>query len=187
MSFILLGIINSQVEAEAGGAYELISTQVLSSSASSVTFSSIPQDYKHLQIRAVARDGSLQSGAAYLAMRFNGVTSTSYSSHELKGQDGSVSSSALTSRTSIETAMFAELGASTANIFSAAIIDILDYASASKNTTIRTLSGSAGDGRRLSLTSGLLNNQSSVTSLEIGIIRSIAAGSRFSIYGIKGE
>ena len=68
------------------GAYELISTTILSTTATSVTFSSIPSTYKHLQIRYIAR--ATTGGVANFTMTFNG-TSSGYSYHGLYGDGAS--------------------------------------------------------------------------------------------------
>jgi len=75
------------------GSYELITTTILGSSTSSVTLSSIPSTYKHLEVRYTAR----QSGSGNLNYMFysvNGVTSGIYGTHYLLGQGSSVISNA---------------------------------------------------------------------------------------------
>ena len=63
--------------------FESISTQTLSGSASSVTFSSIPSTYKHLQIRAIAQFSG--GGVSYVPITFNGDTGLNYSYHWIYG------------------------------------------------------------------------------------------------------
>ena len=58
------------------GACDLIATTD-TGTGTSVTFSSIPQDYKHLEIQAVEQISGTQS-ANYMGIRFNGVSSSSY-------------------------------------------------------------------------------------------------------------
>jgi hypothetical protein len=75
------------------------------------------------------------------------------------------------------------------NSFGATIIDILDYASASKNTTLRTLSGSSTSSNpRIGLHSGLWNVTDAVTSITLTDNEGLnyTSSSRFSLYGIKG-
>jgi hypothetical protein len=185
MSFILLGIINSQVEAEAAGAYELISTQVLSSTASSVTFSSIPQTYKHLQIRYVARAGDGNSIA--LQMRLNSDTGTNYATHRLTGNGSSVSSSALAPSSVISLNSVIPADGST-NIFGSGVIDVLDYTNTSKNTTLRSLNGQHNTANSIiGLHSGLYMNTNAITTILLMASSStFQANSRWSLYGIKG-
>lgn len=186
MSFILLGILNSQVESAAGGAYELIESNILTSSASSVTFSSIPQDYKHLQIRSVAlgTGGNL----AMFRMRFNSDTGSNYAWHRLRGDGSSVSSAAGTSQSYIEPLQRIAGSSGNSTSYSAAIIDILDYAVTTKNKTTRTLGGHTLDSNFIFLNSGLWLNTSAISALELFVdgTNNFVSGSRFSLYGIRG-
>lgn len=178
-------------EAIIPGDFELISTTVLSSSAASVTFSGLgtsAADYKHLQIRAVART---DSGSAYeqIMVRANGVTSAAYSRHRLVATGSAVSSSeGYASQTQMELGSIVG-GTGTANAFGAVIIDILDFASTSKNKTFRSLSGSNVTGQNVSsFESGAWFNTAAITSISLDRIfgSNFVTGSRFSLYGMRG-
>ena len=187
MSFMLLGILNSQVSGGAAPAFELISSQILTSSASSVTFSSIPQDYKHLQIRGLARDTTGNFNGE-LKMRFNGVSTASYAEHLLNGNGSGVNSFGNTSTTSISQ-LYITGNSSASTQLGPFIIDILDYASTSKNSTTRAFLGWPGSNQEVRLTSGLFNNTAAISSITINPKNdalSIQSGSRFSLYGIRG-
>lgn len=184
---MLLGILNSQVDQGGGSAFELISTQVLTGSASSVTFSSIPATYKHLQIRAVVlgTGGNL----AMFRMRFNSDTGSNYAWHRLRGDGSSVSSAAGTSQSYIEPLQRIAGNTSNSTSYSGAVIDILDYAVTTKNKTTCTLGGHALDTNFIMLNSGLWMNTSAITALELYLdgTNNFVSGSRFSLYGIRGE
>lgn len=195
MSFILLGILNSQVEAAGGGAYELIESNILSSNSATVTFSSlntIAADYKHLQIRAVARSNraDFQDG---FAVRLNGVTSSVYASHYLYRDNSSGGSFAVTSANRISRSSTFDMYAAneTAGRFGVAVFDFLDFGAASKTTTLRYFSG-AGDGtqtRSVNLASGFNPNDSTALTSITLLSHSgsdLVTGSRFSLYGIRG-
>ena len=83
--------------------FDLLDEEILASSQSSVTFSSLDTyaaDYKHLQIRAVVqttRASSLDS----LRITLNGDTGANYSFHWLQGDGGSITSSAGTDQSNI--------------------------------------------------------------------------------------
>jgi hypothetical protein len=74
--------------------------------------------------------------------------------------------------------------------FAAHIIDVLDYTSAAKFKTTRMLGGyAAGNGNSyLQLASGNWRSTAAVNSIQIISLGGDAfvAGSRFSVYGIKG-
>jgi hypothetical protein len=170
------------------GDYELISTTILGTAAASVTFSSLgdySSTYKHLQIRTVARgDNATQSIA--MDLRINGDTSANYALHLLEGTGSSVISFA---STSTDIAFVGPIPANsfTANGFGATVTDILDSYSTTKNKTIRTLVGHAGSANSIQLTSGHRRSTDSTTSIQVfPRSGSFIAGSRFSLYGIRG-
>jgi hypothetical protein len=183
MSLILLGILNSQVAGGGAGAYDLLETQILTSSASSVEFTGLGSysDYKHFQVRWVARDSS---GGASLILRINSDTGSNYASHGLHGDGSSVTSVSATSATSIN---LASIPGPTTNIYGVGVTDVLDF-EGNKNKTTRTLAGRLipSSNTNIQLRSGLFINTSAVTSLQFltnGV--NVDAGSRFSLYGVK--
>ena len=188
MSFILLGILNSQVEAEAGGAaYELIESQVLSSAAASVTFSSIPQTYKHLQIRMVVR--STGGGNPRVLTRLNSDSGANYASHNLYGDGSTVGSEGNASQTGNKI-YFVPNESQPAGAFGAAVYDLLDYTNTNKNTTARIFAGAGGLTTVLQdvgLHSFLWNNTAAVNTILLSADgQTFAADTRFSLYGVKG-
>lgn len=172
--------------------YELIETHVLGSAQSSVTFSSLgtySSTYKHLQIRMAVR--SAETGSTNLRdlrIQVNGDTGTNYSSHRLRGDGAGVFSDGSTSQNAIFGGAMFPRADNPANEFGAAIVDVLDVYSTSKNTTFRILGGAKPSGEdQIVLSSGAWLNTASVTSLLIyANSGNLAANSRFSIYGIKG-
>ncbi len=103
-------------------AYELISTTLISSNTSSITLTSIPSTYKHLQIRWTGRTTTTDSTARDLFMRVNGWTTSVYNTHYMWGNGGSVqsgnygTSDAIVFQNAIENADISD-------IFGAGIID----------------------------------------------------------------
>lgn len=184
MSPIPLGILAS-AGAGAAGSYDLLETEILTSNASSVTFTGLGSysDYKHLQIRAVAR--STRSAVnENVRMQMNNDTGSNYSRHQLRGDGSSVISEAATSQSSafVSTITAASQGS---NQFSGNVIDILDFSDSSKNTTIRTLYGSPST--EIGLASGAFFNTAAITEIDL-ILQSggsFITGSRFSLYGLK--
>jgi len=181
-----LGILASSGGAAAAD-YELISTTVLSSTASSVNFTSLgtaAAAYKHLQVRATVRSARNLVGDELL-FGFNSDTAwgTTYKGHRLYGNGSSVSSG------NTGTIYMADTPGATATsgAYAAVIIDILDFASTTKNKTIRALFGNASNNNVIMLTSGLWISTSAVTSVNlIDGNDNFAIGSRFSLYGLKG-
>jgi hypothetical protein len=173
----------------AAGAYELISTTILTTNPSTFTFSSIPGTYKHLQIRIEGSSNGSNGYPDYWGIQLNGSTSAIYSSHRMLGNGASVSSSANSSNT--EMSAIVRMGDNpSANRTGAAIIDLLDYASTLKNKTVRAISGSPVQNSQPSVMigSGLWASTSAITSITIipGGGAVFGTKSRFSLYGILG-
>jgi hypothetical protein len=165
-------------------AYDLISTGFGTGSSGVITFSSIPQDYKHLQLRYTAKNSS---SATQMNITMNGITSGVYIRHSLLGNGTAASSTASsTSQTAIQL-VESMASSTTASAVAAGVIDILDYTNASKNTTIRALYGMRDNINRVYLSSGLYNQTTAVSSLTLtASANNFATLSRFSLYGIKG-
>jgi hypothetical protein len=170
------------------GAFESIAAAVVDASGSStVTFSNIPQNYAHLQIRLFARS-TTAAGNSNAYIQFNGVTSAAYSYHELTGSGGTAGSAGSASVTGPRICSY-PAASSTVSTFGAGIIDILDYANTSKNTTYRSLNGNDQNGSGyVILFSGAWYNTDAVTSILIGD----NSGGNFvqythaALYGIRG-
>jgi hypothetical protein len=187
MSLLPLGLLSQGGGAAAVGAFEQIETQILGSNTSSVTFSSIPSTYKHLQLRIAARATSTGNATA-LFLRFNGVSGTSYATHTLYGTGSSIVAEGFTSLDAFYRMPIPDDGLAT-GVFGSLCIDVLDYALTTKNKTIRDLSGYIGSGvNNVSLVSGGFSSTSAISSLSLTPgAGQLKTGSRFSLYGIKGS
>ncbi len=185
---IPLGILAAQAPPAAAGAFELISTTTLTSNTASVTFSSIPQDYKHLQIRHVVKSTAAFNDVEF-HFRINGITTSSYRSHRLTGNGSSVASGSTATVTYGRIGRLIGSGSGVnASAFGANVADVLDYASTTKNTTVRALYGYHGNTVQVELASSALFTTAAVTSFELFPEPSFlfSTGSRFSLYGIRG-
>jgi hypothetical protein len=187
MTPIPLGILALAGITGGAGAFDLLETTTLSTSASSVTFSGLGaySDYKHLQVRWVARTNRSDTTDS-LIITFNSDTATNYAWHRLIGSGSSVSSSAFTARNQIQLGILPGNNA-TADTYAAGVTDILDFNSADKNATVRTLSGIASSDLFVQLSSGLWIDTAAVTSMELSPSNGteLFAGTRMSIYGVK--
>jgi hypothetical protein len=185
----ILGIFASQGRV-AANSYESISTTTVGGGgSSSVTFSSIPSTYKHLQVRGFIR-GSRVSSNDILGMQFNGDTSSSnYVSHRLIA-DGSSAASSVTASGAYSLNWVSDFPAAnaTASIFGTFVVDLLDYATSNKNRVGRTLGGFDANGSgSIWLTSQLWMNTSSISSITFLPVfgSGFAQYSQFALYGIK--
>jgi hypothetical protein len=156
--------------------YESIATvDVGSGGLSTVTFSSIPQTYTHLQLICSNNSGNSN-------IQFNGDTGTNYSRHYLYGNGSTATSGANTSTTSMGIIDYT----GTADIFTANIVDILDYTNTNKNKTVRVLSGVDTNGAgAVLLYSGLWRSTAAISTITI-TGGTAAQYSTFQLYGIRG-
>jgi hypothetical protein len=193
----ILGIYASQISGHLfapSGSYDSIATTTVGAGGvSSVSFTSIPSTYTHLQLRILGQTNRATYGIEELKMTFNGDTTTSYRNHNLYG-DGS---SAFASTNSTPSILLGDgmFGTSTGGTFGGGVLDILDYANTNKNTTTRLLAGVdingtiAGYGGRVGLSSGLWPNTAAITSINIAPNNGslITQYSSFALYGIRGN
>jgi hypothetical protein len=166
--------------------FELISTTIVGSGgvAGGIAFTSIPQGYKHLQVRATAQSIFTGNSSPFL-MYLNFDSATNYSWHSLYGNGSSVLSTGFANTDTTESQRMPNANAT--NIFGGAVFDILDYTNTSKNKTIRSLAGYARSGENfVSLSSGAWRNTAAVTRIDINGYNGVTQFSRFSLYGIKG-
>jgi hypothetical protein len=173
----VLGSFSSGVVA-ATSSYESIAT-INPTSGTSVTFSSIPGTYKHLQIR------SMLNNTAYtqLVMTFNSDSGSNYARHLLSGNGTTVTATGGATQNQINNAAIA--GASTS--LGVTIIDIIDYASTTKYKTTRSFNGMDANGSgRVELGSGLWQSTSAITSITLTDPNYSFSSGTLALYGIKG-
>lgn len=157
------------------GDYQSIATVTVGSGgAASVTFSSIPATYTHLQVRA------FMVGGNYTTIRFNGdTTGSNYRNHYLVG-NGTAAIGGGNANTAF-TPM-----SSSANGY-VDIIDILDYANTNKYKTVRALEGFDNNGSgEVYLSSNLWESTAAISSIVFTPNSSMSQYSSFALYGIKG-
>jgi hypothetical protein len=169
----------------ATSAFDSLGAVLLSASASSVTFSNIPQTYTHLQLRVSAKNTLTNNYTANFYMRFNGDSTTLYNNHGIYGNG----TSAVPNIPSGTNPVFAIWGLSGSAQFATSIIDILDYTNTSKFKTVKTLMGtdnvSAGI---LGLESGTWRSNNAITSITFSMAdgdQAFASNSQLSLYGVK--
>jgi hypothetical protein len=194
----ILGIYASQISGHLGNfAYESIQTVTVGSGgASSVSFSSIPSTYKHLQVRCMTRGTSNNTCPVYL--RVNGDTGTSYSTHQVLGNGATAYADNHPNASYILDGWggFQSFsGGDLADTFGVGIIDLLDYSSTSIYKTARALWGRDNNSSgsitgRVVFESGSWRNTAAINSLTFvtdatyGI--TWAEKTTFALYGVKG-
>jgi hypothetical protein len=189
----ILGIIASQISGHLGPTFDsdyesIASFSVGSGGNGTITFSSIPSTFKHLQIRGISRSNNAAVQNNSIGIRLNSDTASNYNSHYLSG-DGS--GSPIAQSFGNDSYMYLPTGggnSATASVFGAFVIDILDYTNASKNKVVRSLSGVDSNGSgNIRFASGLWMNTNAITTILIdGRGDTFLQYSSFALYGIKG-
>lgn len=178
---------NSVTPAQPGG-FESIAT-LSGSGVSTVTFSSIPSTYKSLQIRFTGRLATQTGGSLYNTnLQLNGDTGANYTWHAIRGTGSSIIAYGSTGATFFDIEETMPDSSVLANVFSGAIVDIHDYASTTKNKTMRAFSGtSTNTAGSIWLSSSLWTNTNAVTSITLYTNGSgnFATGTSFALYGVK--
>lgn len=183
MSLFPLGLLSQRGGAGATG-FNLISTSLISTTTSSVTFSDIPASYTHLQLRIVARSTAATT-LNNITLRLNGDTGSNYGYQSLKG-DGSSGTSGYSSSYQTYGYVANMPGASASTGWCATIVDILDYKNTNKIKTMKTFGGNAGY-LDVTMFNTLWNSTSAISSIVVADhsgSASFAAGTRISLYGV---
>jgi hypothetical protein len=168
--------------------YESIATYTLTGNQTSITFSSIPSTYKHLQLRWIAKSDRTETDDV-VTMQFNSDTGSNYSWHSLRGNGSAAAASAGTSTSYMEINYGATGDSGASSIFAGAVVDILDYTDTNKYKTTRTLNGMDLNGSGwIYLHSGNWRSTSAVTSITLDqrYGTNFKQYSSFALYGIKG-
>lgn len=182
---ILPGIYASQITGHLStNSYESIQTVTVGSGGqSSISFTSIPSTYKHLQVRFAAINGNAQS----TIMQFNGDTASNYAKHTLNGYGTGTQGAGYPNGGYFNLQGYVVAGSSPYPVVG--IADILDYTNTNKYKTTRILSGFDANGSgEINFNSGLWQSTSAISSIVIKLESggTINQYSSFALYGVKG-
>jgi hypothetical protein len=173
--------------------YTLISSNVLSSTAASVTFSAIPSTYTDLVLRWSARtdyNSGYGDTDAQVNLRFNADSTTKYSYVYVRGNGASASSSYNLNNTSLFLSNAATSVSATSNSFNSAEIYIPNYLSTgSKPLSSITAQETNATTAYLVGLAGLYRGTSAISELSLTPQSSsnFVSGSSFYLYGIKNS
>lgn len=161
--------------------YEPIATNTLSSTASSVTFSSIPATYTDLVIVTSTTNNS-GTRPSDITFQFNSDTTTNYSTTTITGNG----SAAASGRASNDTVIYSNwLGGGTSGEIVTSISHIMNYAN---TTTFKTvLSRFNNVSAEVVASVGLWRKTpEAINSIKIlSGVREYKSGSTFTLYGVK--
>lgn len=172
--------------AAALNSYESIMTVPVGSGGATISFTSIPATYKHLQIRSISR--GTDAGSSRLEMRFNGDSGSNYSFHYMYGNGANAFADGYATQSLILLNRISGAG-TLGSVFGAEIMDILDYADTNKYKTVRAITGFDENGAgEIQVNSGSWRSTSAITSISLTAESgsNFAQYSHFALYGIKG-
>ena len=165
----------------------LIQRQTATGSETSIAFTSIPSTYKHLQVRMMVRLTAAGTTPNDFKLNMNSTTST-YRDHHLSGNGSTVTANNDTT-TYLPMYNFPRTSM-LASSFGVGIIDLHDYASTTKNKTLRMMTGyddNTGGYGQVWLYSGLWVDTSAITNLTFAPQSgAFASGTTFALYGMVG-
>jgi hypothetical protein len=187
----ILGIIASQNYVRTPpNSYESIATATGTGSSGTITFSSIPSTYKHLQIRCISR---LSAAKGYTIVKPNNDSSTAnYTYHTIYGGGSTVTVDKYTTGSLGGSYSIYSTGATSelADNVGVAILDIHDYASTTKYKTFRSFTGYDNNQTNngiVFLISTLWLSTSAISSLTMDAQGgNFTTATSFALYGIKG-
>lgn len=166
--------------------YTLISSNVLASVVSTVSFTSIPATYTDLLLRCSVRRND--SGTNITAdLRFNSDSATNYSIIRLQGDGAAATSSLSSSNTSAPIRGIGTISTDTANTFGSCDFYIPNYlVSQNKPFSVYPVSENNATTAYITPLAGLWRNTAAITSLSLAGA-DFAIGSSFYLYGIKNS
>jgi len=166
--------------------YVLIASNTLSSTAASVTFSSIPGTYTDLVLRVSARD-SADTPISSLTMTFNSDTATNYSQTILAGS-GSAASSSRTTSVSGDARVVIQPSTYTTNVFGSFEIYIPNYTvSANKPYSYFGVTENNATAAEIRANAALWRNTAAISTITLAAPNNFVSGSSFFLYGIKNS
>lgn len=169
--------------------YTLISSNVLTGSAASVTFSSIPSTYTDLVLRISARTDDTNVNDNTVLVRLNGNSSAIYSRTTIRGNGATAVSFQGSGATSFNTVANINGSGATANTFTSIEIYIPSYTVA-QNKPIsfdNAQETNATTAYRLA-SAGLFSSTTAVSSISLDNgPQNFVSGSSFYLYGIKNS
>ena len=172
---------------------EAIQTQYLEADVSSVTFSSIPQTYEHLQLRYTLTLAAASNTYQRLWLGDGSAdTGTDYSYHVIYAHD---STAGAWKGTGEANGIYAGQAAGNTDKAwtSPTIVDIFDYVNTNKNTTVQILNWDGGNSTTnadySTFASGLWADSAAVDTILINnrYANNFLRGSEFTLYGLNSS
>lgn len=160
--------------------YTPLANVTLGSSAATVTFSSISQSYKDLVL--IIENAKTVSGTMNLNLRFNNVSTSTYSTINIWGNGASIGSTDLTGRT--EANLSGATDFLTNDSVWAGAANIMNYSATNTHTSIVSRGNRSENG--VSASVNRWADTAAITSITLApeFFGSFAAGTTMALYGV---
>ena len=163
--------------------YQIAITTATGSTAD-VTFSSISQDYTHLQLRMIIKNHTTNTNQTRI--QFNSDTASNYSFHAATAVNETVTGTSGVTQAHIHIGNHPS--SSVTSTFGVFIVDILDYKNTNKHKTTRTIRGTSlnNTDSSIELRSGSWRNTAAISTIRIFPgADTFGQYSSFALYGVK--
>ena len=165
--------------------YQALLTQTLSTAASSITFSSIPQGYTDLRL-VIQTKGSTTSSASVLSMQFNLDTTSNYSVTRLLGSGTAATSDRFSNQSLIDCGYILD---SQSTPWGISTIDVFNYANTTTYKTSLIRWNTTGNSNYVAAVVGLWRKTpEAINRIDLNLTNAsstFSIGSTFTIYGIQ--
>lgn len=171
------------------GRWSLIAETVLTQSAASITFATIPQTYRHLILLSSARTDRVLT-VDNISVRFNADAGNNYDKQEVYGNNAAVGGGTASLGVTAIPAAVCDAANSRANSFGGGHIFILNYTNTNFEKDIYGISGNEGTPTSATMFAmlryGHWRSQAAITSITIlpGTGPNFVANSIFQLYGV---
>jgi hypothetical protein len=190
----ILGIFASSISGSKAinTSYESIQTvSVGSGGTASITFSSIPSTYTHLQVRGILQSARPTFSRDEYKIRINSDTGNNYAWHNIYGSGTGTASAG--NEVSVSYILGQDVVGSN-GWWGTTVVDFLEYKNTNKSKTVRLLAGLDTNGAGVSgvngaitFGSGLWQNTNAITSITFTATNgNWNQYSQLALYGIKG-
>jgi hypothetical protein len=161
-----------------------IATTTATGSTADVTFSSIAQDYTHLQLRMIIKNHTANTNQTRI--QFNSDTASNYSWHSVGATNETTSGGSGVTQAHIHIGNHPS--SSVTSTFGVFIVDILDYKNTNKYKTTRTIRGTSlnNTDSNIEIRSGSWRNTAAISTIRIFPgADTFGQYSSFALYGVK--
>lgn len=167
--------------------YKLIAKERLSSSATSITFSSIPSTYTDLLVVVSGRSDRASAYEDTCRVRFNSDSGANYTTRMLYSYNNSLGFETAAAQTGIKATGSFAAALTTTNVFGSASFYVTNYAgSAAKSLAATAVSEQSGTQGINCISVGLWSGTSAISSIQITpwFGTNLVSGTSAYLYGI---